>query len=126
MVNQGNPHKPCYDISMSRRTRKPPNHKIHPCQSTTQECITDGSFVGREQHTSKEGKKDQREQCISKEEKDDQHQKRTSLKQLIKSHSSLAQHFGEEDKQQNLLVRQHGDGSEGLKFRRMLGHYIKV
>lgn len=89
-----------YNMSMSRRTRKPQNLKIEP-------------------HESFEEKDDQ--SIISRSEN------QKSLKQLIEGRCSLAQHFfREEEKQQSVVVRPPEDGSEGVKLKRIVRNYAKV
>ncbi|KAI3448956.1 hypothetical protein Pfo_005621 [Paulownia fortunei] len=108
MGSQGktSPGKPHYNISMSRRTRKPLNLKIEPQES----------FEEKE------------EWMMMSREKKIQQQK--SLKQLIEGRCSLAQHFKEEEKQQQQSVVVRGPDQngfdQGVKLKRMVRNYARV
>lgn len=117
MGNEGGTEsrKPHYDISMSRRTRKPQNLK----QKSFEERENEELMMGKE--------------------------KQKSLKQLIEGSCSLEQHFREEEeakakekeeeKQQSMVVRPADvDGDGRLRLKRsmvencaqILSHMIKV
>ncbi|KAL2491452.1 Uncharacterized protein Adt_27080 [Abeliophyllum distichum] len=103
-----NPCKPHYNITMSRRTRRPVNLKIEPCEST---CFEEKESFGEEEN-------------VYGELKNDDHQaQQKSLKQLIEGSCSLAQHFEEEHKQQDLVIMRK---EKGVKFMKIVKHYADV
>ncbi|KAL2514100.1 uncharacterized protein Fot_28071 [Forsythia ovata] len=99
--------KPHYNITMSRRTRRPVNLKIEPCEST---CFEEKECFGEEENVYGGLKND-----------DDQQQK--SLKQLIEGRCSLAQHFEEEHKQKDIVITRK---ENGLKFKKIVKHCAGV
>ncbi|KAL2251335.1 uncharacterized protein LOC105173783 [Sesamum indicum] len=112
-----NPTKPHYNISMSRRTRRPiiNNLKIEP-QESLDELKKDGRLIIRSDKIS-----------IT--------QQKFSLKQLIEGRCSLAQHFREEEGSEKDMVVRSGDhdhdhdqdGFGGVKWKRsMVGNYGRV
>ncbi|CAH8380851.1 unnamed protein product [Eruca vesicaria subsp. sativa] len=117
-----NPIKPRFDLSMSRRTRKP----------------WSSSLVNELQHqdVSTESSKPEKEQ----EQDEDREIDRKSLNNLMRSEqesngeanvnnkNSLGQQFGEDEgiKQTMQLVVKKQGGENGAKFKGMMGRYVKV
>lgn len=137
MGSECNPGKLRYDITMSKRTRKPLNlgeekQNLTTC-SSKEEILVNGE----------DGFLAKAEDDDDVEEEDKDHK---SLKQLINingneepklnssddsaskggSRSSLGQHFSEEEKQLQLVRKQNQGGLQGLKLRGMMGRYVKV
>lgn len=107
----GNPNKPRYDITMSKRTRKPLNLQteadlILPKAASLENEILTKAIKKEEEKSSSEG-----------EESDHK-----SLQQLIKTRSPLGQHFTEE-KQLPLVVKHQ---EERLKFKGLVSQYARV
>ncbi|XP_022863620.1 uncharacterized protein LOC111383713 [Olea europaea var. sylvestris] len=98
-----NPCKPHYNISMSRRTRRPNNLKIEACEST---CL------GKEENA-------------HRRQKHEDHQQQKSLKELIQGRCPLAQHFEvkEEEKQQDPVISRN---ENGVKFKKIVKHCVDV
>ncbi|KAH7864456.1 hypothetical protein Vadar_029771 [Vaccinium darrowii] len=109
-----NPYKPAYDISMSKRTRKPLNLQ------TEADPIPPKDSSPEKENPTKAIKKEEEKSSSEGEESDHK-----SLKQLIKSRSPLGQHFTEE-KQLPLVVRQHEEDLNGVKFKGLVSRYAKV
>ncbi|KAK4416158.1 hypothetical protein Salat_2723200 [Sesamum alatum] len=99
-----NPSKCHYNISMSRRTRRPTiNLKIEPQESLDDGLQKDSRLISRS------------EKIISVK------QQKFSLKQLIEGRCSLAQHFREEEGSE--VVRSGDDdhdGFGGMKLKRSM------
>lgn len=109
-----NESKHHYDISMSKRTRRP--SKVQDAdQNSTTASDTDAPVKGGESSPSTV--------LVGEAEESD---RKKSLKQLIKSRSSLGQHFTEEEKQLQLVTKQQQEGVQGLKLKRMVIRYAKV
>ncbi|XP_059654304.1 uncharacterized protein LOC132301027 [Cornus florida] len=113
MGSECNPTKPHYDITMSKRTRrrldleKEANLQISMNSEKGSDCQE--SVCKVEDKSANEG-----------EENDHK-----SLKQLIKT-TSLGEHFTEEEKQLQIVVKQEEDGIDGVKFKRMVSRYAKI
>ncbi|KAF2605332.1 hypothetical protein F2Q70_00025302 [Brassica cretica] len=117
-----NPIKPRFDLSMSRRTRKP----------------WSSSLVSEMQHQDLSTQSAQPD--IEKEQDKDLEIDRKSLNNLmrseqepneeadVKNKNSLGQHFGEDEgiKQTMQLVVKKQGGESGVKFKGMMGRYVKV
>lgn len=118
-----NPTKPRFDLSMSRRTRKPWSSLINDMQH--QDISTQILQPGKEQ-----------------EQDEDRETDRKSLNNLLRceeesngeanamNKSSLGQQLGDDEgiKQTMQLVvkkEKHG-GENGVKFKGMMGRYVKV
>ncbi|KAG5538962.1 hypothetical protein RHGRI_019494 [Rhododendron griersonianum] len=102
---RGNPNKPPYDITLSKRTRKPLNLQteadpILPKAASPEKEILTKAIKKEEERSSSEG-----------EESDHK-----SLKQLIKNRSPLGQHFTEE-KQLPLVVKHQEEDLNGVKLK---------
>ncbi|XP_059434973.1 uncharacterized protein LOC132167941 [Corylus avellana] len=109
-----NESKHHYDISMSKRTRRP--SKVQDAdQNSATASDTDAPVKGDESCPSTV--------LVGEAEESD---RKKSLKQLIKSRSSLGQHFTEEEKQLQLVTKQQQEGVQGLKLKRMVIRYAKV
>lgn len=111
---RGNPNKSSYDITMSKRTRKPLNLQaeadlVPPKASSSEKEISTKAIKKEEEESSSEG-----------EESDHK-----SLEQLIKIRSPLGQHFTEE-KQLPLVVKHQEEGLNGLKFKGLVSRYTRV
>ncbi|KAK3169119.1 hypothetical protein Dsin_000006 [Dipteronia sinensis] len=120
-----------YDISMSKRTRKPLNVEDSDGNRTMEMGSPDdlkGAVVAEEEGNDVEGVIDAEDGQL-KEENDHK-----SLKQLIKGdekskvkinrgRNSLGEHFTEEEKQLQLVKAQK---QKGVKFKGMVNHYVKV
>ncbi|CAI9764647.1 unnamed protein product [Fraxinus pennsylvanica] len=102
-----NPGTPHYNITMSRRTRRPNNLKIEPFGST---CFEENKCSGDE------------EKVYGGHKNDDHHQQK-SLKELIESSCPLAQHLEikEEEKQQDLVIIRN---EKGVKFKKVVRHCV--
>ncbi|OIT32669.1 hypothetical protein A4A49_37959 [Nicotiana attenuata] len=111
MGSKVSPRKLHYDVSMSKRTRKPLNlNAINPQQS--EELI--GSVESKQAPAPSE---------------EERKYERKSLKQLIEVRSiSLRQHFIEEEKQLQVMVKQQPEESmvNGLKLKKIVTCYTKV
>ncbi|ESQ51779.1 hypothetical protein EUTSA_v10017383mg [Eutrema salsugineum] len=119
-----NPIKTRFDISMSRRTRKPWSSLINE-QQEVQDLSTQSSQPEKEQ-----------------EQEEDQEVDRKSLNNLMRceqetneeaqvnNKSSLGQHFGDDKgikQTMQLVVKKEKQGGEnGVKFKGMMGRYVKV
>ncbi|KAF7137414.1 hypothetical protein RHSIM_Rhsim07G0049100 [Rhododendron simsii] len=103
----GNPNKPRYDITMSKRTRKPVN-----LQTEADQILPKAASLENEVLT-KAIKKEEEKSSSEGEESDHK-----SLQQLIKTRSPLGQHFTEE-KQLPLVVKHQ---EERLKFKGLVSH----
>ncbi|KAF5736385.1 hypothetical protein HS088_TW14G00527 [Tripterygium wilfordii] len=107
--NGSNSSKPRYDITMSKRTRKPSNlNTILPTESESP--VKD---------------------VLDEEDREsiDRESDRKSLEHLIKSRSSLGEHFTQEETQQQQqlqLVKKNQEDKKGLKLRGMVTHCTKV
>lgn len=119
MGSECKPNKFHYDLSMSKRTRKPPNlieeddkSSFHSCPAAEESSL---EFVN--------GEKEKGSTSFSETQECDH---RKSLKDLIEGRS-LSQHFSEEEKQLQLIVKQHDpDALKKLKFKRMVSRYAKI
>ncbi|XAR63376.1 hypothetical protein NMG60_11023289 [Bertholletia excelsa] len=101
MGSEWNPRKSHYDISMSRRTRKPLN-------------------LEKEADEGEDGE----EGRIPKERGDSDHK---SLKQLmVKERSTLDAHFTEEKQRLQVVVKQHEEDLDGVNFKRLVSRYSRV
>ncbi|KAM3734192.1 hypothetical protein ACB098_11G195500 [Castanea mollissima] len=106
--NSGKRH---YDITMSKRTRRPTNSNqiysapVSPCQDIPPPGKAVVNDLGEDESSS------------HSEESD-----RKSLKQLIKSRNSLSQHFTAEEKQLQIVPKQQkeeGVHDDGVKLKKM-------
>lgn len=123
--------KPHYDITMSKRTRKPASSLINNIQESAdhhhhqpaENCIT--AAVKMNQVVS--------EVCSDLQGDNDDRSKK-SLKQLIEGRrgTSLGEHFTAEEKQLQMamvkqpLAAEDGGGSNGVKFKHLVSRYTKV
>ncbi|KAF8045344.1 hypothetical protein N665_5147s0002 [Sinapis alba] len=120
-----NPIKPRFDLSMSRRTRKPWSSSLVNNEMQHQVLSTQSS--------------QQQEKELEQDE--DREIDRKSLNNLMRSEqesngeandnnkNSLGQHFGEDDegiKQKMQVVVKKQGGENGVKFKGMVGRYVKV
>ncbi|XP_059637409.1 uncharacterized protein LOC132279446 [Cornus florida] len=110
MENEFNSNKLHYDIAMSKRTRKP----LKLGEEANNE-VEEGP------HLETESPSKCVNECVEGEEND-----HTSLKQLIEGRSSLIQHFTEEEKQLQMVVKHQEEGLDGMKFKKMVKSYAKV
>jgi hypothetical protein len=110
MGSDCNPSKHHYDITMSKRTRRP--IKV---QDSSQ--ISTPSPPRKEKEVVDEGD----DQSSHSEDND-----RKSLKQLINSRSSLGQHFTAEEKQLQIVTKKQQEGVQGLKLKKLVSRYAKV
>ncbi|XP_021890527.1 uncharacterized protein LOC110809020 isoform X2 [Carica papaya] len=121
-----------YDISMSKRTRKPWNLK------PTDENIIKVLSLQATVMDSAAAEVDKGKAEADKEEEDEEEEEEgidgKSLKQLIngdeddekKNRSSLEQHFKQDqDKNLQLIKRQQNDGDR-VKLKGMMSRYVKV
>uniref|UniRef100_A0A5B7C0S7 Uncharacterized protein n=1 Tax=Davidia involucrata TaxID=16924 RepID=A0A5B7C0S7_DAVIN len=104
MGSEYNPSKPHYNISMSKRTRKPQENQI-PLEEKESPPKDVNELVEENDHR--------------------------SLKQLMikgdgEGRSSLGQHFTEEEKQLQVVVKQHEESLDGVKFKRLVSRYARV
>ncbi|XP_009776766.1 uncharacterized protein [Nicotiana sylvestris] len=112
MGSKVSPRKLHYDVSMSKRTRKPLNLNAISDKKPQQSEELIGS-VEKKQAPSEEERKYERK----------------SLKQLIEVRSiSLRQHFIEEEKQLQVMVKQQPEESmvNGLKLKKIVRCYTNV
>ncbi|KAL3537273.1 hypothetical protein ACH5RR_000639 [Cinchona calisaya] len=114
MGSECSPYKLHYDLSMSKRTRKPSNIKEEDDQSSL-----------HEEHPLEflNGEKEKGSTSFSEAQEN-----KKSLRQLIGGRS-LSQHFSEEEKQFQLIVKQRHDPEEvlkNLKFKRIVSRYAKI
>ncbi|XP_031114120.1 uncharacterized protein LOC116017910 [Ipomoea triloba] len=116
--------KPHYDITMSKRTRKPASNVIN-IQESAENCISGTvkmNQVVNEVCDDHEG--------IIQGDDDDSDRSKKSLKQLIEGGrrgTSLGEYFTAEEKQlQVAVVAAEDGGSNGVKFKRMVRRYTKV
>ncbi|CAN6996682.1 hypothetical protein IGI04_018453 [Brassica rapa subsp. trilocularis] len=117
-----NPIKPRFDLSMSRRTRKP----------------WSSSLVNEMQHQVLSTQSSQQEKELEQDE--DREIDRKSLNNLMRSEQEsngeanvsnknfLGQHFGDDEaiKQTMQVVVKKQGGQNGVKFKGMMGRYVKV
>ncbi|KAL1802529.1 hypothetical protein DCAR_0934087 [Daucus carota subsp. sativus] len=94
MGSQCNPGKFRYDLTMSKRTRKPLNCEQESDQSSLSSCLSEKENL----------------QNAGGEEAEDENCDHRSLKQLIKGRHTLGQHFTEELKQPKIVVKQNENG----------------
>ena len=146
------PSKPRYDITMSRRTRKPLVNLKETNQNPTTGAPREGNAAedgGRDRgadsvltkacdHGEGEGRKSSLKQLIMKNAGSEESEasrllvgdnENTESKLLVGGKNSLGQHFKGEEKQQLQLVvtrKQAKEGMEGLKLKGMVGRYVKV
>ena len=117
MESDYNSTKRHYDITMSKRTRRPANSSqiysapISPCQDIPAPGKAVVNELGEDESSS------------HSEESD-----RKSLKQLINSRSSLSQHFTAEENQLQIVTKQQkeeGVHDDGVKLKKMVSRYAK-
>ncbi|KAA8515738.1 hypothetical protein F0562_018651 [Nyssa sinensis] len=121
MGSEYNPSKPHYNISMSKRTRKPLNLGKEANGNPLEDCsLEKESFEKDIEGVEEKSGNEEGEEIISDHK---------SLKQLMingdgegsKGRSSLGQHFTkEEEKQLQVVVKQHEESLDGVKFKRMI------
>ncbi|KAI3511155.1 hypothetical protein L1887_18299 [Cichorium endivia] len=114
MGNESKPNKPHYDITLSRRTRKPQSRARFGEKVSALNDNDEDKEVEKEK-----GKKFI--DIISEKEEDPEYR------------SSLGEHFTEEDNQLQLVVKQHEKGDDGASLKKMVsrcakmwGHMIKI
>ncbi|KAL0006591.1 hypothetical protein SO802_008093 [Lithocarpus litseifolius] len=111
--NSGKRH---YDITMSKRTRRPTNSsQIYSAPVSPCDIPFPGKAVVNELGED--------ESSSHSEESD-----RKSLKQLIKSRGSLSQHFTAEENQLQIVTKQQkeeGVHDDGVKLKKMVSRYAK-
>ncbi|KAK2988071.1 hypothetical protein RJ640_002012 [Escallonia rubra] len=145
MGSECNPSKPRYDITMSKRTRKPSSLGKEAGWCPLKSCFSDKESPQRGTNE-EEGKSPTRVDekgesadekgrpltCVDEKKKtpetdEGRENDHKSLKQLIDGkRSSLGQHFTEEEKQLQVVVKQHAEGIHGVKFKRMVSRYASV
>nr|GMD62540.1 uncharacterized protein LOC109186438 [Ipomoea batatas] len=124
--------KPHYDITMSKRTRKPTSNPIN-IQEPAENCIS--ATVKMNQVVNEvcgdhegiiQGDDDE-------EESNNSDRSKKSLKELIEGGrrgTSLGEYFTAEEKQLQVAVvkppPEDGGGSNGVKFKHMVSRYTKV
>ncbi|KAI9170427.1 hypothetical protein LWI28_027769 [Acer negundo] len=142
MGSMFNSSKRRYDISMSKRTRKPLNvedsdgNRTMEMGSPRRESPDDlkGAVDAEEQEEEEEGNDVKGVIDIVEDDQLKEENDRMSLKQLIKGdekskvkinrgRNSLGEHFTEEEKQLQLVKAQK---QKGVKFKGMVNHYVKV
>lgn len=108
MGSECKPSKFHYDITMSKRTRKPSN--VNKEATHVQECES------AEENAEK----------VSDGQKENDTKKSLKLKELIEGRS-LNQHFTEEEENQlQLSIIQQEGGFQRVKLKRMVSRYAKV
>ncbi|KAJ6895383.1 hypothetical protein NC651_021782 [Populus alba x Populus x berolinensis] len=149
------PSKPRYDITMSRRTRKPLMNLKETNQNPTTGAPREGNAAedggGHDRgadsvltkacdHGEGEGRKSSLKQLIMKNAGNEESEASRLLveetrvgdneniesKLLLGGKNSLGQHFKGEEKQQLQLVVTRKQAKEGLKLKGMVGRYVKV
>ncbi|KAM7508956.1 hypothetical protein LguiA_019409 [Lonicera macranthoides] len=111
---------------MSKRTRKPLNLKGEANQWATNSCSFEGTGTQNDAQEEVENEEEKRSKRIDEEQEND-HKK--SLKQLIEGRSSLGKHFTQEEKQLQVVVKQHEETLDGMKLGKMarfLSRLIKI
>ncbi|KAJ4711719.1 Protein phosphatase Slingshot 1 like [Melia azedarach] len=112
-----NPSKHRYDITMSKRTRKPLN---------LEDSYYNNPLKGEESYSTKvgEGKEEDRKslkQLINGNEKS-----KVNTDEESRGKNSLGEHFTEEEKQLQLVKTQQQNSVEGVKLKGMVNRYVKV
>ncbi|KAK2637171.1 hypothetical protein Ddye_031963 [Dipteronia dyeriana] len=139
MGSECNSSKRRYDISMSKRTRKPLNVEDSDGNRTMEMGSPDDlkGVVVAEVDQQVEGDDDLKGVVDAEEEEEEEEEEKNdhrSLKQMIKGdekskvkinrgRNSLGEHFTEEEKQLQLVKAQK---QKGVKFKGMVNHYVKV
>ncbi|KAL5762843.1 hypothetical protein ACOSP7_019107 [Xanthoceras sorbifolium] len=149
MGSECNPSKRRYDISMSKRTRKPLNmeysygNRTMEMGSSKRETPDDlkgvvDDEVDQEEEEEENDLKGVDDAEVDQIEEENDHK---SLKQLINSdekskvktseesrgRNSLGEHFTKEEKQLQLVKTQQQKGvQKGVKFKGMVNRYVKV
>lgn len=118
MGSNYNPSKHPYDITMSKRTRRPLKVQDANRDSTDESIRNDTPWKAVE-----DGEDESSPSRVDEAEESD---RKPSLKQLIKGRSSLGKHFTEEEKQLQLVTKQQEEGFQGLKLKRMVTRCAKV
>ncbi|KAH7544792.1 uncharacterized protein LOC107434481 [Ziziphus jujuba] len=128
------PQKLHYDISMSKRTRKPLNTRdANRKYSPPEGDLNGGEEGGGRRESSLDGEENGHKslkQLINGDGKavvviksgggDDRHE------EISKGRSSLGQHFTEEEKNLQLITTQQKEGLQGRKLKKMVSRYAKV
>ncbi|KAF5445819.1 hypothetical protein F2P56_031506 [Juglans regia] len=120
MGSDSNPSKRHYDITMSKRTRRPSK-----LQDVNQDCSIIDSPRNDTSTPWKAVVNEGGESSPSRPDEAGEDDRKKSLKQLINSRNSLGQHFTQE-KQLQLVTKQQDEGFQGLKLKRMVSRYAKV
>lgn len=110
-----------YDITMSKRTRKPSMMDEAPAKGSEREREEENSIPGIDEREWKDRKS--LEDLINKEEKGIVS---NSSDEKVRR-NSLDQHFHEEEKQLQMVVRPpREEGGDGVKLKGMVSRYMKV
>ncbi|KAJ6425021.1 hypothetical protein OIU84_025733 [Salix udensis] len=121
------PCKPRYDITMSRRTRKPVMSVEEAGQNPTAVLMIspDEESDAKDASTQATGKVMSRPSWRCR--KQGSKMMKTSIANYQGSKNSLGQHFKGEEKQLQLVtMKQAKEGIEGVKLKGMVGRYVKV
>ncbi|XP_010542777.1 PREDICTED: protein FAM9A [Tarenaya hassleriana] len=140
MGSELNQAKKRFDLSMSRRTRKPLNNLF----KETHQDISIASPPPEEAPHHGSNQEQDREQEQERKQEQEQEIDHKSLNQLMRGEeegsqgetggggvngkSSLGEHFSVEEKQvkMQIVTRKNNDGENGVKFRGIMGRYAKV
>lgn len=128
MGSEGDGRKFRYDISMSKRTRKPLNREK---EGITKICFSNEEVRPKGDDYEKINEQNFRE--VDEGEASDH----KSLKQLIEERNTLGQHLTTEEMKQpmlvkhdekrlQLVVRHHEEGLDGIKFKDMVSRCAKI
>lgn len=132
MGSESNGGKFRYDLSMSKRTRKPLNREKEDNQ-----CALKSSFSDKEIPQKGENDEKEDEHCFKVVDEGEESDHK-SLKQLIEGRSTLGQHFTTEEMKQPMLVHKHDEkklqlvvthheeGLDGVRFKEMVSRCAKV
>lgn len=109
MASKCNPGKFRYDLTMSKRTRKPLNCEQESDQSSSSFCFSEKEVPPNRVNVEAED-----ENCDHK-----------SLKQLIKGRHTLGQHFTEEElkKQPKIVIKQNENGVQEKQLQIVVKNY---
>ncbi|KAJ7949074.1 ubiquitin-conjugating enzyme E2 S isoform X1 [Quillaja saponaria] len=123
MGSECNPIKRHYDVTMSKRTRKPPHlndpfEKLTPLSDPTKN-VPLGNLLDEEVDENDHHKS--LKQLINGDE-----EQKVDVGEGSKGRNSLGQHFNEEEKHLQLVSKQQEENLQGIKLKKLMRRYAKV
>lgn len=114
MGNESKPNKPHYDITMSRRTRRLQSRTLFGEKVSALKEEDDQQV---EEENEAEKRKNKLIEFFGLKEEEEEEEEECK--------SSLGEHFTEEDKQHQLVVK-HEKGHDGMNLKKMVSRCAKV